>query len=122
MIVLLTNQISPSEIANTLEKINGVHSVFVTGIPDIDKGDLPVALVVKVQGSTLTEMEILDQYNTQAADYKRLRGGVYFVDELPMTVSGKIVIKQAKEMAVKLYDEQNGKIRIVSNSNNDLIK
>jgi 4-coumarate--CoA ligase len=110
-------QISPAEVAETLEQIDGVETAFVTGIADIDKGDLPTALCVKIKGATATEEEVLTQYNASSPDYKLLRGGLYFVEQLPMTISGKVAIVEAKQIATKLYNERRGVVTIVSNGN-----
>lgn len=45
----------------------------------------------------------------QFAAYKRLDGGVYFIDNLPMTPSGKIVRVKAKEIAQNLYQSKKDK-------------
>ena len=37
------------------------------------------------------------------AAFKRLDGGIYFVNELPMTASGKIIRSKVKEMAQQFY-------------------
>lgn len=37
------------------------------------------------------------------ADAKRLRGGVYFVDKLPMTPSGKVIKRLVKEDIIKTF-------------------
>lgn len=39
------------------------------------------------------------------ADYKQLRGGVYFVQSLPLTPSGKVLRRCVKELAIKMYNE-----------------
>lgn len=39
----------------------------------------------------------------QLASYKRLDGGVYFVDELPVTASGKVIQSKVKPMAQSFY-------------------
>lgn len=44
-------------------------------------------------------------YLDHFADYKRLRGGVYFVESLPLTPSGKVIRRYVKEIAIKLYNE-----------------
>lgn len=41
------------------------------------------------------------------SDYKQLRGGVYFVDCLPMTPSGKIIRRKVKEMAIEMYNQKS---------------
>lgn len=38
------------------------------------------------------------------ADGLKLRGGVYFVDSIPKTPTGKFVRKQATEIATKLFE------------------
>ncbi|XP_055641935.1 uncharacterized protein LOC129778835 [Toxorhynchites rutilus septentrionalis] len=79
-------QISPSEIENVILKIPGVLAVCVTGIP-VPGNDLPVALVIKAADSELTEDVIVDAVADSMVDFKRLRGGVYFIDGFPMTPS-----------------------------------
>lgn len=37
------------------------------------------------------------------SDYKHLRGGVYFTDELPLTPSGKVQRNIAKKWAIEKY-------------------
>lgn len=48
-------------------------------------------------------MILLDEF----ADYKRLRGGVYFVNSMPLTASGKIVRRLVKEQAIEMYKAEN---------------
>lgn len=38
------------------------------------------------------------------ADYYKLRGGVYFVESLPTTPSGKLLRREVKEIAIELYN------------------
>lgn len=39
------------------------------------------------------------------ADYKRLRGGVYFLNSLPLTPSGKVLRRVVRDMVAKMYEE-----------------
>lgn len=41
------------------------------------------------------------------SDFKKLRGGVYFVDNLPITPSGKCLKRIVQEMAIKFYHKEN---------------
>lgn len=41
------------------------------------------------------------------AHYKRLQGGVYFVDSLPMTSTGKIARILVTGIAIGLYNKKN---------------
>lgn len=45
----------------------------------------------------------------QMATYKHLDGGVYFVSELPMTPSGKILQMKVKQMAQSFYHIRKSK-------------
>lgn len=49
-------------------------------------------------------------YLDNFADYKRLRGGVYFVDDFPMTPSGKVIRRKVKDMVTQLYENKNSDI------------
>lgn len=42
----------------------------------------------------------------QLAKFKHLDGGVYFVDEFPMTPSGKIIRQKVKDIAQNLYQQR----------------
>lgn len=33
----------------------------------------------------------------------KLRGGVYFIDSIPISASGKPILREIKELATKLY-------------------
>lgn len=68
-----------------------------------DGSDLPAAVVIKTPNSTITAQDISDVVAQELADYKRLRGGVFFVDELPMTASGKIVKRKVRDIAVRMF-------------------
>lgn len=35
-----------------------------------------------------------------------LRGGIFFVEELPKTHSGKVLRRKVKEMAIQMYNER----------------
>lgn len=92
-------QISPSDLEALIEKIDGVKQVCVTGVPVEDRSsDLATAVIVRKEGSGLTEKEVLETVDGQVSDHKRLRGGVYFVDRLPTSAAGKVLRRAVKEM------------------------
>lgn len=65
--------------------------VAVVGVEvDGNKTELPCAFVVR-RGSTLTAEDIYKYSALRLAKYKRLDGGVVFVDSIPKTASGKIL-------------------------------
>ncbi|EAT46114.1 AAEL002658-PB [Aedes aegypti] len=94
-------QISPSDLESVIEKIEGVSHVCVTGVPVEDKSsDLATAVIVRKEGSTLTEEQVLQAVNSQVSDFKQLRGGVYFVERLPTSAAGKVLRRAVKEMVI----------------------
>lgn len=40
------------------------------------------------------------------SDAKQLRGGIYFVDTLPVTPSGKVLRRKVQEIAMQRYRKQ----------------
>lgn len=98
-------QLSPQEIENVIIEHPGVFQVAVTGIIDIEDGDLPVACVVPHEGYNITAQEIKDLVKNKLADAKQLRGGVIFCKELPMTSTSKVDRKKLKSMVLTMKRE-----------------
>ncbi|XP_034828161.1 luciferin 4-monooxygenase-like [Maniola hyperantus] len=92
-------QVSPVEIESVIIKHPGVLDVVVTGIPDAECGDLPVALVILRDGHNVTAQEIKDLVKESLTDSKQLRGGVIFVKEFPTTSTTKVDRMKLKEWA-----------------------
>uniref|UniRef100_J3MNF2 AMP-binding enzyme C-terminal domain-containing protein n=2 Tax=Oryza brachyantha TaxID=4533 RepID=J3MNF2_ORYBR len=62
----------------------------------MDAGEIPVAYVVKKQGSThLQEDQIMSFVQSKVAPYKKIRK-VVFVEAIPRSPSGKILKRQLK--------------------------
>lgn len=100
-------QINPSEIENIIASIEGVELVAVVGIPDPIASNLLAAVIVKrPEFEELTEQYIKDYVAEKLPDYKHLHGGAHFVDELPMTPSGKIQKRFVKVIALKEFNEK----------------
>lgn len=99
-------QISPGELEAIIEKISDVLAVSIVGISDPLYGDLPAAAVVKKAEGALTEQEVTDFVAQQVSVNKQIRGGVYFLDSLPRTPSGKVQAKVVREMLTKLYKQK----------------
>lgn len=100
-------QISPGEIEKVIIEHPGVAQVCVVGIPDLICTDLPAAVIVKSKGASVTEDDVLKYLDGKFMDFKKLRGGVYFVDDLPRTPSGKVLKRLVKEIAVELYSKRH---------------
>lgn len=111
-------QVNPSEIENIIASIEGVEFVSVVGIPDSIATNLPAALIVKRPEfeDDLTEQYIMDYVAERLPEYKHLHGGAHFVDELPMTASGKIQKRFVKVIAIKEFNDKQMLEEMMNNS------
>ncbi|MCK5392676.1 MAG: acyl--CoA ligase [Deltaproteobacteria bacterium] len=96
IIIRNTSNITPAEVEQALYKNPDVKEAAVIGVEDAEEGHVPVAFVVKKDGSTLKEGDLKEFTATQIAEYK-VPAKIYFIEEMPLTSSGKINHK-------KLYD------------------
>ena len=81
----------PREIEDLIMKHPDVEDVAVFGNPEPSVQELVTALVVLANGSKLIEEEIIRQLEEHFDDSRKLRGGVYFVDNIPRKPQGKIL-------------------------------
>lgn len=63
-----------------------------------DGTELPRAYVVADE-SKISKDQIHTVVNSVVASYKRLRGGVFYIDAIPKTASGKILRKDLRQLA-----------------------
>ena len=68
-----------------------VQDIGVYGISDEKVQELVAAVVVKHEGSELTEKNAIDFINARLDDFKHLRGGIRFVRAIPRNPQGKII-------------------------------
>ncbi len=101
-------QVSPSELESVLGQCPGVVDVGVIGVPDGDGNDLPRAYVVVASSPAVTSADIHAYLDGKVSHYKRLRGGVVFVPEIPRNVNGKVMRNVLKEWA----DQASPKARL----------
>lgn len=78
-----------------------VADVAVVGIPDSLAGEIPKAFVVLKPNHKLTEKQIYDVVAKKLVKYKRLEGGVVFLDSIPRNAAGKIMRNELKVLGVK---------------------
>lgn len=97
-------QVSIAEIESIINSIEGVEMCSVVGIPDPICSNLPAAVVVKrPEFDELNEQYIIDLVAEKLPESNQLHGGVYFVDELPMTPNGQIQRRFVKVIAIREY-------------------
>jgi long-chain acyl-CoA synthetase len=89
MIISGGENIFPSEVERCLGDHPEIAEVAVLGVPDAHWGEIVKAVVVRTEGSRLTEEQVTMYVGEQLASYKKPRV-VQFLDQLPMTPTGKV--------------------------------
>lgn len=96
-------QVPPAELEGYLAAHEKIDDVAVIGIYKEDEAtEVPRAYVVPkkgVEAGPALESEIVGWIGKKVANHKKLRGGVRFVDEIPKSVSGKILRRVLKQKA-----------------------
>ena len=85
----------PKEVEIFIDAIDGVEESAVIGVPHPDFGEAVTAVVTR-QGDGVTEDGIIGRLKGEIADYKVAKR-VFFVDELPRNVLGKVEKKVLRE-------------------------
>ncbi|XP_046745640.1 luciferin 4-monooxygenase-like [Diprion similis] len=98
MIKYRGNQIAPAELESIIITHPGVKECAVVGKPDKIDVERPVAFVVKNPGAEVTEKDIVDLVASEVIERKQLKGGVRFIDKMPLTPSEKPKRTVLKEM------------------------
>jgi acyl-CoA synthetase (AMP-forming)/AMP-acid ligase II len=80
----------PREIEEIIYQFPGVKEAAVIGVPDIRKGEQPVAFVVAAEGQAVEEKALLQFVRGKLADYK-VPKRVIFASALPRNATGKIL-------------------------------
>ena len=92
-------RIGPAEIEDCLLTHPGVATVGVVGKPDALRTEIVKAYVVRKPGSGVTAAELQYWVKERLATYSYPRE-ISFLEELPMTVTGKVIRKELKARAI----------------------
>jgi len=92
--------ISPKEIEDFLYTYKGIMDAQVIGVPSKKYGEEVMAWIKPKEGVTLTEEELHDFCKGRIAHYKVPRYWK-FVEEFPMTISGKIRKVEMREISAR---------------------
>jgi fatty-acyl-CoA synthase len=93
--------IYPTEIENLLISYPGVEAIEVVGVPDKYYGEIVVAFVIKSPDADLEEGDVRDYVDDNLAHYK-VPKCVFFIDEFPLNVSGKVLKNKLSDLAQDL--------------------
>lgn len=88
----------PTEVEHAISRLEGVDDVAVVGVPHPRWGQTVVAVVVKTDGTDLSEHDVIDFCKDNLATYKKPTS-VLFVDELPRTASNKVLRRVLRDDA-----------------------
>lgn len=104
MIIRGGENIYPREIENFLYPHPEIEAVEVVGVASEKYGEEVGAFIKRKTGSQLKEEDVIDYCRGQIARFKIPRY-IFFVDEFPMTASGKIQKYKLREMALELIQK-----------------
>ena len=93
-------QVAPAELEALLLTNDLVSDAAVISVSDENSGELPLACVVlqkKDVQKDKAKKEIYDWVKERVAPFKRLDGGIVFVDSIPKSPSGKILRRILKD-------------------------
>ncbi len=99
MVIRGGENIYPREIEEFLHNHPKVFDVYVIGVPDVKYGEELMAWIRLKEGCTMTGDEVREFCRGRIAHYKIPRY-VKFVDDFPMTISGKIQKFRMREAAI----------------------
>ncbi|ESQ47751.1 hypothetical protein EUTSA_v10020406mg [Eutrema salsugineum] len=94
-------QVAPAELEALLISHPSIEDAAVVAMKDEVADEVPVAFVVRSEGSQLTEDGVKSYVSKQVVHYKRIKM-VFFIEAIPKAASGKIL---RKELRAKLETE-----------------
>ncbi len=106
MIIRGGENIYPREIEEFLHTLDGVRDVQVVGIPDKKYGEIIGAFIIRGEDDKLYAEDVRDYAMNKIARYK-VPKHVFFVDEFPLTASGKIQKFKLRKHALNLLKMNN---------------
>lgn len=105
MIIRGGENIYPREIENFLLTLPKILDVQVAGIPSPKYGEQVAAYIRVKEGCTLTQEEVMEHCRGKIARYKTPKF-IFFVDNYPMTASGKIQKYLLKDVGLEMLAKQ----------------
>lgn len=105
MIIRGGENIYPREIEEFLYRLEDIKDVQVAAVPSQKYGEEVGAFIVRREGSNLDESDVIDFCRGKISRYK-IPKYVHFVDDYPMTASGKIQKFKLTEMSESIWPER----------------
>lgn len=105
MIVSGGENIYPAEVENVLMQLDGVADVAVIGVPDEKWGETVKAVVVRDEGASVDEPDVIAFARERLAHFK-CPSSVDFADALPRNPSGKLLKRELREPYWRGHDRR----------------
>jgi fatty-acyl-CoA synthase len=109
MIIRGGENIYPREVEEFLYHLEGVKDVQVAAVPSKKYGEEVGAFIILKEGVTMHEEDVRDFCRNKIARHK-IPKYVFFIDEYPMTGSGKIQKFKLKDMALEICEKKGVEI------------
>lgn len=90
LIIRSGHNIDPELIEEPLNVHSDVVTSIAIGLPDPYAGELPMAYVVRVADSEVTEQELIDHCASSMSERAAIPKRIEFIDAMPLTAVGKI--------------------------------
>ncbi|KAF9257524.1 amp dependent CoA ligase [Marasmius fiardii PR-910] len=114
-------QVAPAELEGCILDHPDVSDVCVVGVPDDFSGEVPLAFVVPTQEvaqrmkndpsvATGIKASIVKHVADNKVAYKRLVGGVEFIETIPKNSSGKLLRRVLRDQAKSLREKVKSKL------------
>lgn len=98
-------QVPPAELEEILRSHPDITDAGVIGIPHEKHGESPRAVVVRREGTSITEADVAAFVAEKVVKYKHLTGGVQFVETIPKSATGKILRREIKADYLKNFQK-----------------
>ncbi|PSR76712.1 hypothetical protein PHLCEN_2v8309 [Hermanssonia centrifuga] len=116
-------QVAPAELEGLLLDHPDVDDACVVGIPDEYSGEVPLAFIVpspKALGRMKTDPGEVEKVKStltkyvadNKVNYKRLAGGIEFVDSIPKNPSGKLLRRFLRDKAKEMMKAKQAKAKL----------
>ena len=97
--------VSPSEVEAALRQHDSVQDAAVVGLPRKAGGEMVVAAVVAVPGSSIDEEELREHCYNKVTRYKVPRR-IFEVEDLPRSMLGKTLRRSVRQQLEENYGAQ----------------
>ncbi len=105
MIKTAGSNVSPAEVEQEMQLLPGIHSAYVVGLPDDQRGQLVVAAIVARDGGVVDTAAIEAELKKRLSSFKVPRAYVQITrEEVPMLPSNKVSRRQIEALLAEKLD------------------